>query len=161
TVSGTAPSGYTFVGCDVNQTPSQDTVVVPAGGSGTGILYVALIPETPTQTLSGHIYDCTSGTATTTEVTGGTLSATGPTTVASHANPLPATSVDAGSYTLTGTAPAGYTFVGCDVNHTPNEDHVAVPAGGSGTGALYVALIPTTPTQTLSGVIELCNTDMA
>jgi uncharacterized repeat protein (TIGR01451 family) len=138
-------------------------VVVPSGGTGTGILYVAPVTVTPpTQTLAGHIYDCTGGTATTTEVTGGTLSASGPTTVASTPNPLTATPVDAGTYTMSGTAPAGEQFVACGVETTtPNQTSVVVPSGGTGTGILYVAPAPSPLVQTVSGVIDLCSGDMA
>ena len=111
-----------------------------------------------TQTLSGHIYLCGNSNPTTTEVSGGTLAASGPTTVSATPNPLAPTQVGAGMYTVTATAPAGYTLVVCSGSSTPNSSGstatqpVTVPSGGTGVGIFYVAPV----TQTLSGHIYLC-----
>jgi len=100
--------------------------------------------------LAGHIYNCPSGVATTNEVSGGTLGATGPQTVATQANPLNPTDVLAGTYTMIATPPTGYRLVTCNGASTVNSsgtsatESVAVPAGGSGTGIFYVSLIPVT-----------------
>ena len=59
------------------------------------------------QTIAGHIYLCTNGNPTTTEQSGGTLAASGPTTVSATPNPLAPTQVNAGGYTMTATATGG------------------------------------------------------
>jgi hypothetical protein len=152
TMSATSPSSFQLVACDgVSNSPTQ-TVVVPSGGSGTGIFYVSHI----TQIIAGHIFDCTGGTPTTTEVPGGTLGATGPQTVATQPNPLNPTSVAVGTYTMSATSPSGFQFVQCGSTATigtpPTSatESVTVPSGGSGVGIFYVAKTPTTCTASSS-----------
>jgi hypothetical protein len=75
---------------------------------------MAACGRTPTQTLAGHIYLCTpAGAPTTTEVPGGTLSATGPQSLSTQANPLDPTSVASGNYTIAAATPTGYLLVAC------------------------------------------------
>ena len=138
----TAPAGYHFVTCGgpatLSSTPpgTADTnVTVPAGGNGNGIFYVAANPTTAL--LGGHIYDCTGGSSTTTEVTAGTLGATGSTPVPVAANPMAPTSVNSGDYVVTATAPTGYTLVAC--NHVgTGPQTLGVPPGGNVTAVFYV-----------------------
>ena len=150
-MSAGAPSGYQFVTCGGSATvgspptSATETVNVPGGGAGVGIFYVSKI----TQTIAGHIYDCTGGTATSTEVAGGALGATGPQTVTTQPNPLNPTSVAPGTYTMGATAPSGYQFVQCGSTATINSassatESVTVPSAGSGVGFFYVTKIPTT-----------------
>jgi uncharacterized repeat protein (TIGR01451 family) len=158
TMSATAPSGYQFAVCGGNATigtptTATEAVPVPTGGTGNGVFYVTPI----VQSLTGHIYLCTSGSPSTTEVSGGTLSATGPQTIASAGNPISVTPVPAGSYTMSATAPSGYDFADCGGNATIGTpttatETVTVPSGGTGTGIFYVTPI----TQSLVGHIYLC-----
>ena len=150
----TAPR-FQFVAC-ISPSPvtittpstATQTVTVPSGGAGVGIFYVSEIPVT--QTIAGHIYDCTGGTPTTNEISGGMLGATGPQTVPTQANPLNPTSVAAGTYTMTETTPSGYQLVACNgVPGTPTQS-VTVPSGGAGVGIFYVKLVPTTCTASSS-----------
>jgi hypothetical protein len=136
------------------QTPNPSGTVTLPGGC------TALPPPPPpVQSISGHIYNCSSGTATTTEVTGGTLGATGPQTVATGPNPLVSTSVLAGGYTMTATPPTGYTLVACggtsvpDTGGTSATESVTVPSGGSGVGVFYETAI----VQSISGHIYNCS----
>ncbi len=141
-----APSGYEFVKCGGMANPGSPpttattSVNVPSGGSGVGIFYVKKIK----QTIEGHIYDCPSGSPTAIEVSGGTLGATGPQTVATQPNPLGPLSVAAGTYTMNAGAPSGYQFVTCGGNSTPGSPPttatttVTVPPGGNGVGIFYV-----------------------
>ncbi len=158
TMSATAPAGYQFVICGgtatVNTpTTATEAVNVPSGGTGTGTFYLS-----PYQTIAGHIYLCDAdGNPTTTEVTGGTLAATGPSTIAAQANPLAATSVNAGDFTMTATAPDGYQFVTCGGTATVNTattatEAVNVPSGGSGTGTFYLNVLPPPTTTTTTTV---------
>jgi hypothetical protein len=102
----------------------------------------------PTQTIAGHIYDCRAGTATTTEVPGGTLGATGPQSVPTQSNPLGPTGVAAGTYTMTASSPAGYQLVNCNgVSNSPTQS-VVVPSGGAGVGIFYVSRVATCPQGT-------------
>ena len=144
TMDATAPAGYQFVSCDgtaISPGFNTEKVKVPAGGSATGTFYVSPT-SVPVQTIAGHIYLCNSGSQTATEITGGTLSATGAQTLTSTPNPLAATDVAAGKYTMDATAPAGYQFVSCDgtaISPGFNTEKVKVPAGGSATGTFYVS----------------------
>ncbi|HET6793507.1 MAG TPA: hypothetical protein VFH45_03640, partial [Acidimicrobiales bacterium] len=159
TMTASAPAGFQFVPCGGSATVGSPptsataTVVVPVGGSGTGVFYVA--PATvPSQTIAGNIFDCTTGTPTTDQVTGGSLAATGPQTLTAQANPLPPTNVAAGTYSMTATAPPGYQFVTCGASATPGtppttaSTTVTVPPGGAGTGTFYVAAVPVTVSAT-------------
>ncbi len=151
TVTATTPEGYTLVTCGGSSTPdgtgstATEPVTVPSGGAGVGIFYVTPV----TQTIAGHIYLCSAGAGTTTEVSGGTLAASGPTTVPATANPLAPTSVGAGGYTMTATTPAGYTLVTCGGSSTPDKtgstatEPVTVPSGGAGVGVFYVVALAT------------------
>src|SRR5579859_4782262 len=147
TMSAGSPSGYQLVVCGSTATvtsPSTATesVNVPSGGAGVGIFYVTKI----TQTIAGHIYDCTGGTATTTEVPGGTLGAGGPQSVATQGNPLTPTQVVAGTYTMSAGSPSGYQLVVCGSTATVTSpstatESVNVPSGGAGVGIFYVTKI--------------------
>ena len=146
TMTATAPPGFQLVTCGGSSTPNSSgssattPVTVPSGGAGVGIFYVTPI----TQTIAGHIYLCASGNPTTTEESGGTLAASGPTTVAGSPNPLGPTAVGAGTYTMTATAPPGFQLVTCGGSSTPNSSGssattpVTVPSGGAGVGIFYV-----------------------
>jgi hypothetical protein len=101
-----------------------------------------------TQTIAGHVYLCSNGTQTTTEVPGGTLGATGPQTVATQPNPLGPVSVAAGTYTMTETNPPGYELAAA-CGSTSNTQTVVVPSGGAGVGIFYVT--PTTTCPSGSG----------
>lgn len=106
------------------------------------------------QHLVAHIYDCTTN-ATTTEVAGGTIGATGPTTVAAKANPLDDPTVKDGNYAVTATAPSGYHFVDCgkgtgDTDGTATHNNVNVPINGTGTTVFYVAPNPTNPNLSIT-----------
>jgi len=154
-MSAGAPPGYHFVNCGSGATlignpPVNATigVNVPTSGTGTGIFYVVPDEPEPVQTLVGHIYDCTDG-ATTTEVPNGTLSAAGPSTVASQANPLDVTNIASGQYLVSAGAPSGFMFVDCDSEATLIGDpplnatkSTTVPTNGTGTAVFYVVEIP-------------------
>ena len=96
-----------------------------------------------TQTVQGEIYTCPSGTPTTTLASGGTIAI--PALNLSASNPLTARQVSAGTYTVTGTAPAGYAFVTCGLTGTTitapgsASQTVTVPAGGSTDAKFYIA----------------------
>jgi hypothetical protein len=102
-----------------------------------------------TQTLAGHIYLCTpTGAPTTTEVSDGTLAATGPQSVTSQANPLTPLSVSSGTYAMTAGAPNGFLLVACGTTTTVAPDgqtamaSVTSPPGGAGMGIFYVSAPP-------------------
>jgi hypothetical protein len=153
-----------------------DVTTTPPGGqplfySGTQATLTSCGVAPPTQTIAGHIYLCTSdGSPTTTEVTGGTLAATGPQTVTSQANPLAPTSVADGGYTMTAGSPDGYDLVVCGGTATIGTDgqtaseSVAVPSGGTGVGLFYVAAPSdqaggsSTPQTPVPGVTSSSNT---
>jgi uncharacterized repeat protein (TIGR01451 family) len=170
TMDAVAPSGYNFTACGASgvsigtpATTASQSVTVPAGGTGTGIFYVVPAPP-PTQSLIGHIYLC--GSNPVQEVSGGTISATGPQSVAAAANPLDQQNVAAGAYTMDATAPTGYQFTSCGgiaTIDTPTTAHqtVTVPSGGTGTGVFYVAPTPPPPSQVLVGHIYLCGSNPA
>ena len=108
--------------------------------------YVQSTPTQVTQTLAGHIYACNTGATTTTEVSGGTLSASGPQTISAVANPLAPTQAAAGTYTMTATAPTGDILVICGDGQTSASSQSAiVSAGGAGTGIFYVTSAAVTP----------------
>ena len=142
-VTANAPSGFFLTACGSGHAPNQQSVTVPTNGSGNAVFYV--FPNT-NQTIAGHIYSCDGGTATSIEVSGGNLVAhiTGQsTTPIQGANPLGPTAAAAATYTMDGTAPAGYKFVTCGTATTVNSDtsatqSVVVPAGGAGVGKFYV-----------------------
>ena len=158
TMTATPPPGFTLVACTGSSTPNSsgstatESVTVPSGGAGVGIFYVVPV----SQTIAGHIYLCTNGAPTTSEQSGGTLAASGPTTVSATPNPLAPTSVNAGGYTMTATPPPGFTLVACTGSSTPNSsgstatESVTVPSGGAGVGIFYVVATPvvTNPTAT-------------
>lgn len=110
----------------------------------------------PRSTVAGHIYLCdAAGVPTTTEVSGGVLSATGPQTVPSQSNPITAATVPAGTFAMTATSPSGYVFVACGSPATVGSsgvtasEPVVVPSGGAGVGTFYVVVAA--PTGSLSG----------
>jgi uncharacterized repeat protein (TIGR01451 family) len=96
------------------------------------------------QSIAAHIYLCTNTIPSATEVPGGTLATTGPQTLGSSPNPLPATEVAPGGYVVTATPPPDYVLVACGGTSAPvaggttATEAVAVPAGGSGVGIFYV-----------------------
>ena len=161
TMTATAPPGYQLVVCGGSSTPgtsgstATESVTVPSGGAGVGIFYAAPL----SQTIAGHIYLCNNGNPTTTEQSGGTLGASGPTPVSATPNPLAPTEVGAGGYTMTATAPPGYQLVVCGGSSTPGTsgstatESVTVPSGGAGVGIFYAAPL----SQTIAGHIYLCN----
>ncbi len=109
------------------------------------------------QGIAGHIALCSAGLPTTTEVPGGTLSATGPQTITSTPNPLAVSGVGSGTYTMSATAPSGYQFSACGGSATIGSppttatESVTVPSGGTGTGVFYVVPVsPAPPLVTLS-----------
>lgn len=169
TMTADAPAGYEFTSAcggtatiGSPATSATEAVKVPSGGSGVGTFYVVQ-SKVPTQTIAGHIYLCTPGGATTTEQPGGSLSAAGPQALHSVPNPLAPVSVLSGDYTMTANAPAGYVFTSncggtADLGTpaTTATENVNVPSDGAGVGTFYV--VPsTTPTQTLTGHIYLCD----
>ena len=105
-----------------------------------------------TQTIAGHIYLCSNGTQTSTEVTGGTLGATGPQAVPTQANPLSPTEVAAGTYTMTATAPSGYHLVTCGSVSNSSTQSVVVPSSGAGVGTFYVTATSNTLTITTTSL---------
>jgi hypothetical protein len=136
-----------------------DVSVLPAGG-GPPFFYSgsrATVPGCgPPSTIAGHIFLCsTTGSPTTTEVTGGTLTSTGPQNLPSQANPLTDTTVTSGTYTMAATSPATYVFVPCGspaiiaASGTDATESVVVPSGGHGVGSFYVVLAA--PTGSLGG----------
>jgi hypothetical protein len=143
----TTPSGD-----DSSTAPEGDASALPEGVwtfySGTRATLTSCGVTPPTQTIAGDIFLCTNGDPTTTEVTGGTLAATGPQTVASQANPLASTSVADGGYTMTAGAPDGFDLVVCGGTATIGVDgqtaseSVTVPSGGAGVGLFYVSAPP-------------------
>ena len=156
TMTASTPKGYTLVTCGGSSTPdgsgssATEPVTVPSGGAGVGIFYVTPV----IQTIAGHIYLCDADAGTTTEVSGGTLAASGPTTVPATANPLAPTSVGAGGYTMTAITPKGYTLVTCGGSSTPDgsgssaTEPVTVPSGGAGVGIFYVVAVVTSTAVT-------------
>ncbi len=162
TMTAGAPPGYQLVVCGGSSTPNSsgssatESVTVPSGGAGVGIFYVVPV----SQTIAGHIYLCLNGNPTTTEESGGSLAASGPSTVSATPNPLAPTGVNAGGYTMTAGAPPGYQLVVCGGSSTPNSsgssatESVTVPSGGAGVGIFYVVPV----SQTIAGHIYLCTT---
>ncbi len=161
TMTAGAPPGYQLVVCGGSSTPNSsgssatESVTVPSGGAGVGIFYVTQV----SQTIAGHIYLCLNGNPTTTEESGGSLAASGPSTVPATPNPLAPTGVNAGGYTMTAGAPPGYQLVVCGGSSTPNSsgssatESVTVPSGGAGVGIFYVvatSAVVTGPTATTS-----------
>jgi uncharacterized repeat protein (TIGR01451 family) len=102
-------------------------------------------PPIITQSIAGHIYLCNNSGKTTSEVSGGTLAATGPQTLGYSPNPLGSIDVGSGVYTMTATIPPGYVLVTCGGSSTPASggntasEAVTVPAGGAGIGIFYVS----------------------
>lgn len=109
-------------------------------------------PQFFSQRLIAHIYDCTNG-KTQTEVPNGTVSASGPTTIASQANPMDDLTAQVGTYTVNAGAPAGYKFIACGGpapgSDTSASQNVNVPQGGTGEVDFYVAAIPLNPNLTI------------
>jgi uncharacterized repeat protein (TIGR01451 family) len=165
TVDATAPSGFHFVSCGSNaanltgNNPSSanQTVNVPAGGTGTAVFYV--VPNTVVQTLTGQILTCATNPAT--EVHTGTLSATGPagsTAIPTQADPINAVPVDSGNWIVSATAPAGTQFVsscGQTGNGTTAHQTVNVPPGQSGTATFFVTPNPNNPSLTLTKTADV------
>ncbi|MHB1447400.1 MAG: hypothetical protein ACYCZV_17360, partial [Acidimicrobiales bacterium] len=143
-VSANAPSGYFLTACGSGHAANDQSVTVLPNGSGDAVFYV--FPNT-SQTIAGHIYSCSGGTASSTEVTGGNLVASiagQPSSTIQGANPMGPTPAAAATYTMDATAPSGYKFVTCGTTGTTiNSDSsatqsVVVPAGKAGVGVFYV-----------------------
>jgi hypothetical protein len=135
TETATAPVNYHLVPCNGSTGANTAVVSVPSNGVGTASFYVAH----DTGQLAGHIWDCTAG-ATTSEVPGGTLAASGLLqNLSAAANPMNPTTVPTGAYVIAGTAPTGYHFVACNVPGGGSSVNVTVPKNGLGVGILYVA----------------------
>jgi hypothetical protein len=107
-------------------------------------------------TIAGDIDLCSStGAQTTTEIAGGTLTATGPESLAPRPNPLTPVRVPSGTYTMTAGAPPGYVLVACGGGSTvastgdSASEPVAVSSGdGTGTGVgvgVFYATAATSP----------------
>ena len=136
-VSQTAPNGQTSYYSGVRRT-------FPLGTCG--------VTPPPSSTIAGDIFLCSAtGTTTTTEVSLGHLAVTG--TALSQGNPLPATPIASGTYSMTATAPPGYNFIGCGGSAIPDSsgltatDSVQVLPGGAGMGSFYVVAV--TPVGTV------------
>lgn len=140
TMTATAPSGWTLTACGTTDT-SPEPVYVPVNGAGQGIFYVKQI----TQTIAGVIYECINGATTTTVVPGGTLTTPGVLGGAAQANAMAPTSVAAATYTMTATAPSGWTLTACGTTDASPES-VVVPSGGAGEGIFYVTKVTSAKT---------------
>ena len=138
-VGAVAPANFHLADCNGVTSASPKTVTVPANGTENVVFYV----KHDTGTLAGHIYDCET-TATTTEVLGGNLAATG---VSTGPNPMKRTTVIGGvSYPVVATAPSGYQVVACGANKTNGTTkNVFVPNNGHGVAVFYVRKIVVTP----------------
>ena len=104
---------------------------------------VTTTPPSETQTIKGEIYKCVYGEPTTILV-GGAIAV--PAANLSSPNPLPATSIAAGTYTMNATSPAGWKFDACGrtgvsiaTGKTSAHQTVTVPPGGQGEGKFYVS----------------------
>ena len=133
---------------DYSLAPGNYTIVASAGANGETWFSESsqLSCGGTTQTIAGHIYDCTSGTPTSNEVPGGTLAVTGDETIPQQPNPMNPTASVSGFPYMLATAPSGYAFVSCGGNaNITDAGHAAqsvyVPAGGAGVGIFYVTKI--------------------
>ena len=147
TVNATAPATYHFITCGSYTGQASLPAHVTTSTPGSAIFYVSR----DAGTLNGHIYNCASGTQTTTEVAGGTLAAAGPTAVAALPNPI-SVPVNTGSYSVTATAPAGYAFVTCGSYGGQGTLPATVTSTTPGTANFYVNRLP----GTLLIAIYLC-----
>ena len=151
TLTQTLPAGATgAITLDVSSTWSDGHSQTDSGIFDLSTINCAA----PNQTIAGHIYLCNNGNPTTTEVSGGTIGADGAglTTVTPTANPLPASNVIAGTYSMTATNPSGYQLVACGGTSAPNTagttatQSVIVPSAAADEGDFYVTLTsPSTP----------------
>ena len=123
-------------------------------GANKGSCFVPKIINS--QHLVGHIYLCDGSNQTTTEVSGGTIGATGPSTVAAKANPIDDTTVNAGNYTVNATSPSDYHFVACGQGGvtigtpTTANQSTNVPTNGTGTAIFYVSPNPKNPNLSIT-----------
>ena len=123
-------------------------------GANKGSCFVPTIINA--QHLVGHIYLCDGNNQTTTEVSGGTIGATGPSTVAAKANPIDDTTVKAGNYTVNATSPSDYHFVACGQGGvtigtpTTANQSTNVPTNGTGTAIFYVVPNPKNPNLSIT-----------
>ncbi len=158
--SAHATSGTLTVAVPTTSDCAFQADVSVASVSGQEYFYAgarAVVPGCgPPSTIAGHIFLCSAaGAPTTTEVSGGSLAATGPEALPSQSNPVVPTRVASGSYTMTATSPSGYVLVSCGGSATVGSsgttaaESVTVPAGGNGVGLFYVGLAA--PTGSLSG----------
>ena len=121
--------------------------MVPSGGTGSWTFYAARDGGT----LNAHIYDCPNAAPTTTEVTGGTVVAAGPTNLPVQANPL-SMPVATGDYQVSATAPAGYQFVACGTYQGQSTLPATVTTDTAGSAIFYVKQLP----GSLLATIYLC-----
>ena len=147
TMTAIAGPGYHLVACNGVGAGSQQ-VLVPVKGEGSASFYVAR----DTGALGANIFECTAGVMGTTEVPGGTVSATGPSSVASQPNPVAVPAAIAGAYTVNAHAPASYHFIACGDQPASGVRNVTVPVGGAATAVYYV----THDTGMLGGRIHDC-----
>jgi hypothetical protein len=139
-----------------------DVSVVPLGG--TSSYYSgrrATVPGCgPLPTIAGDIYLCPPTGATVTEVTGGTLAATGPQNLVPQPNPMGPTPVLSGNYNMTAGPPPGYILVQCGgsaivtpdgssatelvpvfIGDTGGPEMAPTVSGGGGVGIFYVTTV--------------------
>ncbi|MGH9092213.1 MAG: hypothetical protein ACRDZR_12685, partial [Acidimicrobiales bacterium] len=129
----------------------------PAGAAGTG-------------TVAAHVYVCQQYShngvpdlqTSTSEATGGTISVPGA-GITAQANPLPATHVSAGTYSVTATVPPGFYFTECPGQAaTPTLANgaqsaslsVKVSTGGSATASFYVVPFSSATCSAVVGGIQ-------
>ncbi len=150
---GHAPKGATFTASFTATTSTSINVRMHysdnTSGSWSGTASVT--PPQSGQTIAGHIYLCSNGSQTSTEVPGGTLSATGPQTIPAQPNPLNPTPVAAGTYTMAATSPSGYQLVACGSTPASPTQTVVVPTNGAGVGIFYVSRANVCPTGSAFG----------
>ncbi len=134
--SGTAPLSALRCGTAPASQPAVSHPVVPQ----------PVVPQpVVTQSIAGHIYLCNNSGQTTSEVSGGTLAASGPQTLGATPNPLGTTDVGAGVYTINATTPPNYVLVTCGGTATPISggnaatEEVAVPTGGAGVAIFFAS----------------------
>lgn len=163
--NATAPANYHFVQCGGNAVISGGgaaatvaQIIVPRDGSGNANFYVVH----DAGAITGHIFDCTSGSQTVTEVTGGRIAVSGPMNHLAADNPITYTKQLTGTYAETATAPAHFHFVTCGGNAVVGNPATAatvgsviVPANGTGNAVFYVAPNP----GAINVVVVICNAD--
>jgi hypothetical protein len=114
-------------------------------------------PPSDEGSLTGHIYDCSHGSQTTTEVSGGTIAISGPDSKPAASSPISYNHIAAGDYTATATPPGHFHMVVCggssSISGGTAVEGVHVPNNGTGNAVFYVAPNP----GMLVGEIVNCN----